>query len=60
VPVSIVASDHDPAVPFVALDRGCKSLPDATLDIIKDARHFSKNHRNGSPARARGCSGPEQ
>lgn len=41
IPVSIVASDHDPAVPRVALDRVRESLPDAPLDIIRDARHFS-------------------
>jgi pimeloyl-ACP methyl ester carboxylesterase len=41
IPVAIVASDHDPAVPRVALDRLRDVLPDATLDIIRDVRHCS-------------------
>lgn len=41
IPVSIVASDDDPAVPRVVLDRLREVIPDATLDIIRDARHFS-------------------
>ena len=40
-PVAIVASDDDPAVPRVALDRIREALPTATLDIIRDVRHFS-------------------
>jgi pimeloyl-ACP methyl ester carboxylesterase len=40
MPVAIVASD-DPAVPRVALDQVRQALPKATLDIIRDARHFS-------------------
>ena len=51
IPVSIVASDHDPAVPRVALDRVRESLPDAPLDIIRDARHFSPEE---SPERIAG------
>jgi 2-hydroxymuconate-semialdehyde hydrolase len=41
VPVSIVTSDDDPAVPRVVLDRLREVIPDAPLDIIRDARHFS-------------------
>jgi pimeloyl-ACP methyl ester carboxylesterase len=41
MPVAIVASDDDPAVPRVALDQVRQALPKATLDIIRDARHFS-------------------
>jgi pimeloyl-ACP methyl ester carboxylesterase len=41
LPVAIVASDDDPAVPRVALDRVREALPSATLDIIRHARHFS-------------------
>jgi pimeloyl-ACP methyl ester carboxylesterase len=52
VPVSIVGSDHDPAVPRVALDRIRESLPDAPLDIIRDARHFSPEE---SPERVAGA-----
>ena len=40
-PVAVVASDDDPAVPPVALNRIREMLPAATLDIIRDARHFS-------------------
>jgi pimeloyl-ACP methyl ester carboxylesterase len=41
IPVSIVASDDDPAVPHVVLDRLREVIPNAPLDIIRDARHFS-------------------
>jgi pimeloyl-ACP methyl ester carboxylesterase len=41
IPVNIVAGDYDPAASRVALDRVRKSRPDAALDIIRDARHFS-------------------
>ena len=41
LPVAIVASDDDPAVPRVALEQVLQALPRATLDIIKDVRHFS-------------------
>jgi pimeloyl-ACP methyl ester carboxylesterase len=41
MPVALVASDLDPAVPRVALDRIRDSMPQAPLDIIRDARHFS-------------------
>lgn len=41
VPVALVASDLDPAVPRVALDRIRDAIPRAPLDIIRDARHFS-------------------
>jgi len=41
MPVAIAASDDDPAVPRVALDRVRAALPTATLDIIRDVRHFS-------------------
>ena len=41
VPVALVASDLDPAVPRVALDRIRDAIPNATLDIIRDARHYS-------------------
>jgi pimeloyl-ACP methyl ester carboxylesterase len=41
MPVGIVASDDDPAVPGVALDRVREALPEATLDIIRGVRHFS-------------------
>lgn len=41
MPVAIVAGNDDPAVPRVALDRVRAVLPNATLDIIRDARHFS-------------------
>jgi 2-hydroxymuconate-semialdehyde hydrolase len=41
MPVAMVASDDDPAVPRVALDQVRQALPKATLDIIRDARHFS-------------------
>ena len=51
IPVSIVASDHDPTVPRVALDRVREALPDAPLDIIRDARHFSPEE---SPERIAG------
>lgn len=51
IPVSIVASDNDPAVPRVALDRIRESLPDAPLDIIRDVRHFSPEE---SPERIAG------
>lgn len=61
VPVSIVASDNDPAVPRVALDRIRESVPDVPLDIIRDARHFSPEE---SPERVAGVIarllGPEQ
>lgn len=40
-PVAIVAAHHDPAVPRVALDRIRDALPNATLDMIPQARHFS-------------------
>jgi len=36
-----VASDNDPAVPRVALDRVREALPNATLDSVRGARHFS-------------------
>lgn len=51
MPVAIVASDHDPAVPRVALDRVHEAAPSATLDIIPDARHFSPEE---SPERIAG------
>lgn len=51
IPVTIVASDHDPAVPRVALDRLREAIPDAPLDIIRDARHFSPEE---SPERIAG------
>lgn len=61
IPVSVVASDNDPAVPRVALDRVRESLPDVPLDIIRDARHFSPEE---SPERVAGVIarllGPEQ
>ena len=61
IPVSIVASDNDPAVPRVALDRIRESVPDVPLDIIRDARHFSPEE---SPERVAGVIarllGPEQ
>jgi len=41
IPVHIVASDDDPAVPHVVLDRLREVIPNAPLDIIRDARHFS-------------------
>jgi pimeloyl-ACP methyl ester carboxylesterase len=41
LPVAIVASDDDPAVPRAALDQVRQALPKATLDIIRDVRHFS-------------------
>jgi pimeloyl-ACP methyl ester carboxylesterase len=41
IPVNIVASDDDPAVPHVVLDRLREVIPNAPLDIIRDARHFS-------------------
>ena len=41
IPVAIVASDDDPAVPRVALDRVREALPNATLDIVRGVRHFS-------------------
>jgi pimeloyl-ACP methyl ester carboxylesterase len=41
MPVAIVASDDDPAVPGVALNRVREALPKATLDIIRSVRHFS-------------------
>jgi pimeloyl-ACP methyl ester carboxylesterase len=41
MPVAIVASDDDPAVPRVALDRVREALPNATLDIVSGVRHFS-------------------
>lgn len=41
IPVAIVAGNDDPAVPRVALDRVRAAQPNATLDIIRDARHFS-------------------
>jgi pimeloyl-ACP methyl ester carboxylesterase len=40
-PVAIVASDSDPAVPRAALDQVLQALPRATLDTIRDVRHFS-------------------
>ena len=49
--VSGVASDHDPTVPRVVLDRIRESVPDATLDIIRDARHYSAEE---SPERIAG------
>ena len=51
MPLAIVASDHDPAVPRVALDRVREAAPSATLDIIRDARHFSPEE---SPERIAG------
>ena len=51
IPVAIVASDADPAVPRVALDRVREAIPSATLDIIRDARHFSPEE---SPERIAG------
>lgn len=42
IPVTIVASDDDPAVPRVALDRVREALLSVPLDIIRDVRHFSK------------------
>ena len=47
-PVAIVASDDDPAVPRVALDRVREAIPRAMLDIINGVRHFSPEE---SPAR---------
>ena len=41
LPVAVVAADQDPAVPRVALDRVRDAVPNATLDIIRDVRHFS-------------------
>lgn len=41
IPVAVVASDYDPAVPRVALDRVRAAIPGAPLDIIRDVRHFS-------------------
>jgi pimeloyl-ACP methyl ester carboxylesterase len=41
IPVSLIASDDEPAVPRVVLDRLREVIPDAPLDIIRDARHFS-------------------
>src|SRR5688572_3441284 len=41
LPVAIVTSDDDPAVPRVALEQVLQELPRATLDIIEDGRHFS-------------------
>lgn len=41
LPVAIVASDYDPAVPRVAPDRVREALPNATLDIVRGVRHFS-------------------
>lgn len=41
MPVAIVSSDDDPAVPRVALDHVRRALPGAALDIIRDARHYS-------------------
>lgn len=40
-PIAIVAGDHDPAVPRVALDRLRASAPGASLDMLRDSRHFS-------------------
>lgn len=40
-PVAVVAADHDPAVPRVALDRVREALPSAALDTIRESRHFS-------------------
>ena len=51
IPVTIVASDHDPAVPHVVLDRLRAVVPNAPLDIIRDARHFSPEE---SPERVAG------
>lgn len=51
MPVAIVASDADPAVPRVALDRVREAIPTAPLDIIRDARHFSPEE---SPERVAG------
>lgn len=51
IPVAIVASDDDPAVPRVALDRVRAALPAAALDIIRDVRHFSPEE---SPERIAG------
>jgi len=50
-PVAIVASDDDPAVPAVALQNIRKALPRATLDIVKNVRHFSPEE---SPERIAG------
>lgn len=41
LPTAIVASDDYRAVPRVALDRVRAAIPAATLDIIRDVRHFS-------------------
>jgi len=41
MPVTIVASDDDPAVPRVAIEQVRQALPKATLDIIRNGRHFS-------------------
>lgn len=51
MPVAIAASDADPAVPRVALDRVREATPSATLDIIRDVRHFSPEE---SPERIAG------
>lgn len=41
VPCAIVAGGRDPAVPRAALDAVRAVLPNATLDIDTDARHFT-------------------
>jgi 2-hydroxymuconate-semialdehyde hydrolase len=51
IPVTIVASDSDPAVPRVVPDRLREVVPNVPLDIIRDARHFSPEE---SPERVAG------
>lgn len=41
LPVAIVASDCDSAIPRVALDLVREALPNVTLDIVRGVRHFS-------------------
>ncbi|HEX9565541.1 MAG TPA: alpha/beta hydrolase, partial [Gemmatimonadaceae bacterium] len=41
IPVAIMAGSGDPAAPPLAIERICSVLPHATLDIIKDGRHFT-------------------
>lgn len=41
VPCAIVAGGRDPAVPRAAVDAVRRVLPNATLDIVNDARHFT-------------------
>jgi pimeloyl-ACP methyl ester carboxylesterase len=52
IPVTVVASDNDPAVPRVALDRIREACPTAALDIIRGVRHLSPEE---SPERIAGA-----